>query len=463
MKELSIEEKAKAYDGNYKAYTELISRLEDVKDAIKKQNYGIAMDILCQTYPVFQFTISTEHEESEDERVRNKLIEFFKGYSPDEEWWGNITQEDILAWLGKQGEQRPADKVEPKFKVGDWVAYNHNPNLPPRKIIQITNEHYVFNNSSFDINTLEEDWHLWTIQDAKDGDILFQDLMGGKTFIYNGVNPDMAILYSFIISNDGEDVLPYHIGKPNTGIGNIEESKNIIHPATKEQRDLLFQKMKEAGYEWDANKKEIKKIPIALEECKIEHIECGKYYYCIKDYYSGGCKRASKGEVIQALGGMSMMGLGVEANEYFIPVKCIVDAKPSWDEEDDIKLKSACAFIRNTSLKGNESIVNSTIDWLKSLKERVQPQPKSEWSKEDENRFNNLIFLVECSDENEPTKNGFIDFINRLKSLRPQSQWKPSDEQMKALSNAGNSFRPFEEGHKVLWSLYNDLKKLREE
>jgi len=32
------------------------------------------------------------------------------------------------------------------------------------------------------------------------------------------------------------------------------------HPATKEQRDLLFQKMKEAGYEWNEEKKELKMI-----------------------------------------------------------------------------------------------------------------------------------------------------------------------------------------------------------
>ena len=32
------------------------------------------------------------------------------------------------------------------------------------------------------------------------------------------------------------------------------------YPATKEQRDLLFRKMKEAGYEWDADKKELRKI-----------------------------------------------------------------------------------------------------------------------------------------------------------------------------------------------------------
>ena len=47
MKELSIEE-------NAKAYTELINRLEDVKEAIKEHNYGIAMDMLCKPYPAFQ-------------------------------------------------------------------------------------------------------------------------------------------------------------------------------------------------------------------------------------------------------------------------------------------------------------------------------------------------------------------------------------------------------------------------
>lgn len=30
-------------------------------------------------------------------------------------------------------------------------------------------------------------------------------------------------------------------------------------PATKEQRDMLFRKMKEAGYEWNGEKKELKK------------------------------------------------------------------------------------------------------------------------------------------------------------------------------------------------------------
>ena len=100
MKEFSIEEKAKAYD-------RLIERLKDFHFQYRFSPFS---DVIAETFP--------ELAESEGKRVRNKLIEFFKGYSPDEEWWGKITQEDILAWLEKQGEQKP---VYHKFRVGDKV------------------------------------------------------------------------------------------------------------------------------------------------------------------------------------------------------------------------------------------------------------------------------------------------------------------------------------------------------
>jgi hypothetical protein len=40
-------------------------------------------------------------------------------------------------------------------------------------------------------------------------------------------------------------------------------SRDDYAPATKEQRDLLFHKMKEAGYEWNAEKKELKMFSFA--------------------------------------------------------------------------------------------------------------------------------------------------------------------------------------------------------
>ena len=45
-------------------------------------------------------------------------------------------------------------------------------------------------------------------------------------------------------------------------------------------------------------------------------------------------------------------------------------------------------------------------------------EQKPTWTEEDENRFKNLIYLVEHSDEGKATKEGFIKFINRLKYFK---------------------------------------------
>ena len=145
---------------------------------------------------------------------------------------------------------------------------------------------------------------------------------------------------------------------------------------------------------------------------EIKDIENGKYYYCIKDYYSGGCKRASKGEVVQALRGMSMMALGVKANEYFIPVKSIASVRPVWSEEDKKMIEAALQFAHEYGRHG-------LWCWLKSLKDRVQPQPKQEWSEEDEEMLESTIKHL-----NESTYPAFRSYIKKdidwLKSLRPQ-------------------------------------------
>lgn len=268
-------------------------------------------------------------------------------------------------YIEKQGEQKPADKVEPKFKVGDWIVINGFTIL----ITDVHNDLYdtIFENGEhriYDTNVIDKDAHLWTIKDAKDGDVLFQDLMGGKTFIYNGVNPDMAILYSFIISNDGEDVLPYHIGKPNTGIGYIEENKNIIHPATKEQRDTLFATMKEAGYEWDAEKKELKKVEQKSSE---------------------------------------------------------------WTEEDERKLESIIDSIRFLSFTHPEwkPVYDGDIEWLNGIKDRIYLQPRQEWTEEDSDAIEQAIIALEdMFDKDHPLscysgyKLPFDKAAERLKSIK---------------------------------------------
>ena len=92
----------------------------------------------------------------------------------------------------------------------------------------------------------------WSIQDAKDGDVLFTSSTAShETFVFKGIDENgNAKCYFAYDSEDGFREGTYHF------IGSATNCK----PATKEWRDLLFQKMKGAGYEWNAEKKELKKI-----------------------------------------------------------------------------------------------------------------------------------------------------------------------------------------------------------
>jgi len=188
------------------------------------------------------------------------------------------------------------------------------------------------------------------------------------------------------------------------------------------------------------------------------------------------------------------------------------DANIDWDTRSlqDVKL------LLEYGLDYIKKLEKQSEHWLNSLKDRVQPQPKQEWkqentgdltdfenammhiggsffgenagldpndtnaikeqanfllelvpskewSEEDENRFNNLIFLVECSKENEPTKKGFINFIHRLKSTNYQKQWKPTEEQLDIIDMILTDEAMDDNVKSILKELKGQLKKLREE
>jgi len=130
--------------------------------------------------------------------------------------------------------------------------------------------------------------------------------------------------------------------------------------------------------------------------------------------------------------------------------KYVPQLKQEWSEEDEAKLKSILFHISDVENK-------DVIDWLKSLKNRVQPQ--QEWSEEDENRINRLIAYFE--DKESFTAEDDIVYANWLKSLRPQNRWKPSDEQMKALYRAQAELCNTEY-NKPICDLIDSLKKLKE-
>ena len=102
----------------------------------------------------------------------------------------------------------------------------------------------------------------WTIQDAKDGDVIFYD--DGWTCIFKCIHGIWYSSYCFITS-DGEFHTSYEEHAVDSTInGNA-------HLATKEQRDFLFQKIKEAGYKWNLETKTLEKLPKFKVGDKIRH------------------------------------------------------------------------------------------------------------------------------------------------------------------------------------------------
>lgn len=198
-------------------------------------------------------TIFPELKENEDEKIRKQIISFLKEFEGDH--YRNLDFSSWIAWLEKQGEQKP--KVKSKFNQGDWV-------IDKQGIVhQIANVIMTCHTYGYDIvgggyfNDESEGVRLWTIDDAKDGDVLVCDS--------NKHSQEIGIVKEYIkkqkIYNSYFDTYCFVDWDGNLIVSEYMGCRDI-HPATKEQRDTLFAKMKDAGYEWDAEKKELKRIEI---------------------------------------------------------------------------------------------------------------------------------------------------------------------------------------------------------
>lgn len=223
-----------------------------------------------------------ELKENEDEKIRKDLITFLDeiwhlGKNANFDKWDKSDCSNWIAWLEKQAEQKSqgksaleaikeekvdnTNKVEPKFKVGDWVACE---NLNTALIVNIVDDKYevefIDGNKGFiHIDYIDRLFHLWTIQDAEDGDIIYVNNTVDKfTSIKIVSELENETLWEYCSVWRNWENLEYWEFDPLRGFTYL--SLHDFHPATKKQRDLLFQQMKEAGYEWNADKKELKKL-----------------------------------------------------------------------------------------------------------------------------------------------------------------------------------------------------------
>ena len=172
--------------------------------------------------------------------------------SKDQRDWSKFT----APWYNKP--------IEQKFQVGQYITDGHDSG----QIIEVDCHCYKILDFTGNTNiiipfTLQDNYHLWTIQDAKDGDVLALSWLEDKNLFEK-----IIIFKKYHIEGIGLDNVPCVEGYGNTfKNGKMIFNEKVpyysktwtcnLHPSTKEQRDFLFQKIKEAGYEWDADKKEL--------------------------------------------------------------------------------------------------------------------------------------------------------------------------------------------------------------
>jgi len=359
--------------------------------------------------------IIVREKESEDERIRKWIKKELESKYVVDNIVNNVMADKALAWLEKQGEnvyneelskllheviccfinnpnipyskreevskkiipyvekienqgsQNLANstktcKVEQKFKAGNWYLCVNDFYFYGKGVRFDKGQAYYCglngclqefdSGAHIDIDEgLYDYFNLWTIQDAKDGDVLANKY--GSVFIYAGFEDDKRVTvddYCYITANHHEFCIEDH----KTGSWYYVTELN---PATKEQRDLLFQKMKDAGYEWDAEKKELRKI-------EQKPIDKTKFYDSMDDLIAD----ALIGEI---------EGSELDDRCKYNRIHWIKSHRQhaAWSEEDEDYLTDVKPAIHDYY---DDDYAEELYDWLNSFKERYTWKPSDE-------------------------------------------------------------------------------------
>ena len=201
MKELSIKEKGQAYD---KAIKEAYIAYKD-----------------------------------EDRHLKSTLERIFPELKESEN--GNI---------GNQNSLKSTNIYKSMFQKGDWITIEK-----PCQIINVTDNkvHIVQYCDDENIHILsrnfcESHFHHWSIEEAKDGDVLYSPshhliwIYKDNTHYYAGVNMN-------------------YVDK-NVNINGLIIIPHDVCPAPKDKQDILFEKKKKIGYGWDPN------IKVLIKSCE---------------------------------------------------------------------------------------------------------------------------------------------------------------------------------------------------
>lgn len=393
----------------------------------------------------------------EDENTKNELFKHLKegaeGYEPAG------SSEDYakwLDWLEKQFKQihytsdapigqtatgevvyiEDVKSTKPNFERGCWITNGRYVKL----IVGIGTKgdmpyYYMFKDGTTKyIDEIDKKWHIWSINDAKDGDIIAFNIDEDLNHKWIGIfkerpNEDLydnkycTCKFHCLINFINEEP-EFEIG----GVWNVDITD--VQPASKEERDTLFAKIKEESLMWD----DINKVLIVVKQTNtkfnvddiIQYNGLGHNEYVIKEVHYPT-------HYINELSQRMDMFYTDAHFTYIGHINNSEDNRHEWSEEDEEFFNDTITFLKNSKNALDH------VDWLKSLKCRVQQ--KQEWGEEDERNASYICAALDCyyrlrEESNNTNGQENLDkarnwLYNKLKFIRPQNTLKLSDDHKK--------------------------------
>lgn len=293
-------------------------------------------------------------------------------------------------------------------------------------------------------------------------------------------------LVSFVIANIVEDGTDNPIYEDKDGNSVFQNDIVEQNPAWSEEDEKMFRGLIVICDDWT-----IRHSFYPIENCDMEKLK--NWFKSLKDrvlsYPKQEWKQENTGDLTDFENAMMHIGgsffgqhAGLDPNDTNAikeQANLLLELVPKqeWSEEDSEMFGYALDMIEWYGGK-NENKVRLVSNWLKFLKERIQPQTKQEWSEEDERLCLCLIEdQEEALDKVRNDKYGHSEIISDLKemyheriaflkSLKDRYTWKPSEEQMEALEHAINCYSGISptntEEVYTLEIMKEKLKKLRE-
>ena len=354
---------------------------KEKKDVIERVKQMVADGQMSQDVVERYFPDFPELEEYGDERVRQDLltlcINLRNGdcvYPPDKP----EILEKAISWLEKQGQVKESEISQHENKSCKEICYSLTRDEDER-IRKAIIEHFKYHIE--EMKQYGSDDYEAEIEELSKYIAWLEKQGEQKTIL------DAAIVFDWLKKHAKSYVKceynEFHHTVEYDGSINVDEMVSDLEC-------YLGQSEQEPAYTVDAPLCESNNgKPVYYEDLKSEDIDAEKASEEYRKY------RMSCGITDPVMLGE------IESAYYEGATRQISD---KWSESDKDRIKELVALIRHSNY--TNGVKRKVISWIESLKDRIVPQPKQEWSEEDENGLGNALWAIQqartiAKDEND--------------------------------------------------------------